>query len=111
MFAAASALLGLCLLATPAEGGVRRRRSLCPPEPCLTVHCEPVDEQTCDGLVRRNSGECGCCDFCIKQLDAGQLCEGTMLIGNAPPKAECKEGLRCHPDTALCTETHLIPSV
>ncbi|KAG0437943.1 hypothetical protein HPB47_017213 [Ixodes persulcatus] len=103
MLAEASALLKLCPLAPPAEGGVRRRRITCPTDLCFSrVNCEPVDPLTCDGVIRRDGGECDCCDcchVCIKQLEASALLK---LCPLAPPAEGGVRRRRITCPTDLC---------
>ncbi|XP_050406766.1 thyroglobulin isoform X1 [Patella vulgata] len=87
----------LILLVLVAGWGVSEA-IVCPPGICAAVSCLRVDN--CDGMVK-NSGYCGCCPVCVKQLGENESCMQSIFIG-VPATAECGEGLTCDILHAKC---------
>ncbi|XP_075722768.1 uncharacterized protein LOC119167385 [Rhipicephalus microplus] len=56
------AAMALCLLVGQTEGIV------CSPGVCEQETCEPIDESTCDGIVKPRATFCQCCPACIRLL-------------------------------------------
>ncbi|WAR09970.1 hypothetical protein MAR_035046 [Mya arenaria] len=55
---------------------------VCPPNICDTMDCAAMD--SCNGLVKKNGGFCGCCDSCITQLGRCVFCKARIrLYANA----------------------------
>ena len=44
------------------------RGIVCPPNHCDTVFCAPVAASTCNGIIVKHGGLCGCCDTCRQVL-------------------------------------------
>uniref|UniRef100_A0A6M2CKB1 Putative fungal protease inhibitor-1 n=2 Tax=Rhipicephalus microplus TaxID=6941 RepID=A0A6M2CKB1_RHIMP len=90
------AAMALCLLVGQTEGIV------CSPGVCEQETCEPIDESTCDGIVKPRATFCQCCPACIRLLRENDSCFSLLLSGGGPPKAECAKGLYCDPSTTKC---------
>ncbi|XP_013396880.1 uncharacterized protein LOC106163748 [Lingula anatina] len=74
---------------------------VCPPNFCKSVKCDLSAVQNCGGRVQQKGSMCGCCDVCIHQLEEGDSCSATLLLGS-PPSSECGEGLFCDINTSKC---------
>ncbi|XP_052813858.1 uncharacterized protein LOC128240908 [Mya arenaria] len=72
---------------------------VCPPNICDTMDCAAMD--SCNGLVKKNGGFCGCCDSCITQLVEGDACSTFLLLG-VPSTESCGDGLYCDQHTHRC---------
>ena len=72
----------------------------CPDDFCNTVKCANAICKD-DEKLSETGGVCNCCPICVKQIQPGEDCSLTMLLGG-PRQAECTEGHRCDFDTRKC---------
>ncbi|XP_065304034.1 uncharacterized protein [Dermacentor albipictus] len=76
---------------------------LCTPGFCSKVTCKPIKASECNGKVEANASDCGCCEFCVKQLDEGDVCFSFTKYGQRK-WAVCKKGLMCSESTFRCVK-------
>ncbi|XP_049526824.1 uncharacterized protein LOC119459580 [Dermacentor silvarum] len=73
--------VALLLFVGPADSIV------CPPGYCQQQQCKPVDEATCNGIVKPNATFCQCCPACIKLLGPCDPVDEASCNGVVKPNA------------------------
>ncbi|XP_077498799.1 uncharacterized protein LOC144109905 isoform X2 [Amblyomma americanum] len=75
---------------------------------CEKVVCKPISASECDGLVVPNASDCACCDYCVKQLEEGEICFSFTQFGLAL-WGQCKDGLKCNKTVSRCEKKPILP--